>query len=436
VVHARKGGNSTMSKKALWIKNASQVVTAKENKGPLAGKEMRNLTVIENGSVWIEGDQIVTVGTTKELEQKYERERNDATIIDASHKIVTPGLIDPHTHAVYAGSREEEFYRRFERPTSYLDLLEEGGGIHSTVVQTQEEYAYRIYQQSYERLTSFLAHGVTTIEVKSGYGLELETELKQLQIAKMLNDTHAVDVVSTFLGAHVVPLIYKKDTQKYVNLLIHEMIPQISSYKLAAFNDAVCLPNAFSFKQCQEILEAGKSHGMLPKIHADPFEYCRGAELAAEVGAISADYLLYASDEGLKKLAEKRIVATLLPGNSLFVGMKWPDARKMIDLGVPVTLSTDCNPGSSPTTSQQFVMNLACMNMNMSPEEVLVATTINAAHAINQGDKIGSIEAGKQADLAIFNVSSYRTLQYHYGLNHIDSVVKKGEVVVENGKVL
>jgi imidazolonepropionase len=421
---------------ALFIRNASQLVTLQgSSHAPRVKDAMSELAIIEKGSLWIENGVIQTVGKDEELVAKYKGRLHEAQVIDASGKLVTPGLVDPHTHLVFAGSRENEFNMRLQGAT-YMEIMNSGGGIHATTRATKAATKVELFNESYERLNQFLLHGVTTVEAKSGYGMEWETELKQLEVAKELNEGHVIDVVPTFMGAHAVPKEYKENPEVFIDLLIKEMIPKVAKLGLAEFNDVFCEDGVFTPEQSKRILEAGKSYGLIPKIHADEIEPYEGAELAAEIGAISADHLLKASEQGMKAMAEKGVVAVLLPGTAYFLMAESANGRKMIDLGVPVALSTDCNPGSSPTVSLPFIMNLGCMKMGMTPAEVITATTINAAHAINRGKEIGSLEVGKKGDITIFNIENYMKLQYSYGVNHTDTVVKNGQVVVRGGKLI
>ncbi|GAA0437608.1 imidazolonepropionase [Lentibacillus halophilus] len=414
---------------SLLIKNASQVVTMAGHTEASAKQDvMRELTILENGSILIKDGIIKAVGKQKELEHLYKNDMAEAEVLDATGKTVTPGLIDPHTHLVHAGTRENEYAMRLNGK-SYMDIMNAGGGIHATTRATQEADFDQLYDESKQRLDTFFQYGVTTVEAKSGYGLSLEHELKQLEVAAKLDEDHAMDVVSTFMGAHAVPVDERDNPEPFVSRVIEEMIPEVARRKLAHFNDVFCERGVFTPEQSRRILEAGKKYGLIPKIHADEIEPYGGAELAAEIGAISAEHLLKASDKGIQQMAENDVMGVLLPGTAFFLMAEYADARKMIDSGVAVTLSTDANPGSSPTLSLPFIMNLGCLKMGMTPEEVLTATTINAAHAINRADVIGSLEAGKQADVAIFNVPNYLMLSYHYGMNHIGGVIKKGKLL-------
>ncbi|GAD15114.1 imidazolonepropionase [Geobacillus kaustophilus GBlys] len=416
----------------LFVRRARQLVTlAGSSAAPLVKEKMSDLHIIENGSVWIEHGTIVAVGADDELARQFADRLAEAEVIDAKGKTVTPGLVDPHTHLVYAGSREHEWTMRLGGAT-YMEIMNAGGGIHATTKATREASEEMLYEESKRRLDQFLLHGVTTVEAKSGYGLSLEHEIKQLEVAKRLDDTHPVDIVSTFLGAHAVPPEWKHDPDEYVRLVIDEMIPEVSRRRLAEFNDVFCERGVFTPDQARLILEAGKEHGLTPKIHADEIEPYGGAELAAEVGAISADHLLRASDEGLRRMAERGVIGVLLPGTAFFLMTKAADARRLIDAGVPVALATDCNPGSSPTVSLPLVMSLACLHMGMTPAEAMAAATINAAHAIGRAHLVGSLEPGKKADLVIFNVPNYVQVMYYYGVNQVETVMKDGKVVVAN----
>ncbi|KZE38571.1 imidazolonepropionase [Bhargavaea cecembensis] len=416
-------------RRPLWIKHAAQLVTVAGGKLPRTGTGMSELGLIEDGSVWIENGEIKAVGTTAGLEAEFGEWEEDADVFEATGHLVTPGLIDPHTHFVYGGSREKEFEMRLEG-VAYMDIMNAGGGIHATARMTREATEEELYRQAERRLDSFLRHGVTTVEGKSGYGMDLETELKQLYVMKHLNEQHPVDIVPTFMGAHAVPPEYKGREDEFVSLVINEMIPAVASEKLAVYNDVFCEVGVYTPEQSRRILEAGKKHGLVPKIHADEIEPYGGAELAAEVGAISAEHLLKASGGGIRRMAEAGVIACLLPATALYLREEAARGREMIDAGVPVAISTDCNPGSSPTTSMPLVMNLACISLRMTPAEALTASTINAACAIGIQDKAGSIEPGKQADLVMWNVENYQELQYLFGVNHVGAVWKRGEKVI------
>jgi imidazolonepropionase len=423
----------------LVIHGAAQLLTlAGDNDRPRTGAGMSELGVVENGSVAVEGERILAVGPREEVErivwERWGDAALEARVIDAAGKLVMPGLIDPHTHLVFAGSREYELEMRLKGAT-YLEILQAGGGILSTTRLTREASEEELAEQAQKRLNRFLLHGVTTVEAKSGYGLTVEDELKQLRVVRRLNEAHPVDVVSTFMGAHAVPPEYKDKPDAYVRLVCDEMIPRVADEGLAEFCDVFCEEGVFTVEQSERILETGKRYGLRPKIHADEIEPMGGAELAARVGAVSADHLLKASDEGIRRMAEAGVVAVLLPGTAFFLMAPYARARFMIEQGVPVALSTDRNPGSSPTESLPLIMNLACLNMRMTPAEVITAVTVNAAHAIGRAGEIGSLESGKLADIVIMDVPSYAHLFYHYGINHTHTVIKRGHVVVEGERL-
>jgi imidazolonepropionase len=416
--------------KPIWIKHATQLATlAGKGKGPRSQEAMSELGLIEDGSLWIENGIIKAVGTTNDLEKRYAEKLHTADVVEASNHLVTPGLVDPHTHVVYGGSREREFEMRLEGAT-YMDIMNAGGGIHATTRMTREAIEEELLEQTMSRLDSFLAHGVTMVESKSGYGMNLETELKQLRVMKELQQKHVIDLVPTFMGAHAVPPEFKGKEDEFVDYLIDKMLPIVAEENLAEFNDVFCEKGVFTPEQSKRILEAGKEYGLVPKIHADEIEPYGGAELAAKVGAVSAEHLLKASDEGIHAMAKAGTIACLLPATALYLREEVAAGRKMIDAGVPVAISTDCNPGSSPTTSMPLVMNLACILMRLTPAEALTAATYNAACAINRQEQVGSLEVGKQADIVLWDVKNYQELQYLFGVNHVKAVWKKGIKVV------
>jgi len=414
----------------IWIQNISQLVTlASEKKGPRIREEMKELGIIEGGSVWIEDGIIHDIGTTREMILKYLSRAEEADIVDATGKIVTPGLIDPHTHVVFGGSREHEFEMRLEG-ASYMDIMNAGGGIHATTRKIRALSEEHIFNQTTRRLDLFLQHGVTTLESKSGYGLDLDNELKQLRVMRKLHEKHPIDIVPTFMGAHAVPEEYRGNPEHYIKLVIEKMIPAVVEEDLAKFIDVFCEIDVFTPEQSERILVAGKNKGLIPKIHADEIAENQGAFVAAKVGAISAEHLLKVSDEGIQALANSGVIACLLPTTALYLGEKPARARDLIDAGVPVAISTDCNPGSSPTISMPLVMNLACIMMKMTPAETLCAATYNAACALQIEDRVGSIEVGKQADLVLWDVHNHQKLHYIFGVNHVKKVWKKGIKVV------
>ncbi|MGF7056541.1 imidazolonepropionase [Brassicibacter mesophilus] len=414
----------------IVIKNISQLVTMDGPNRPRIKEEMRKIDIIENGVVAICNDRIIYAGKG-ELPQDISVD--DSTIImNGEGKTVTPGLVDPHTHLVHGGSRENELTMKL-KGMKYLDILKEGGGIHSTVRATKESSFDELYDKAENSLNKMLELGITTVEAKSGYGLDTETELKQLRVAKQLDEDHPVDIVSTFLGAHAIPTEYKDRPEEFVELIINEMLPKVSDEKLAEFCDVFCEEGVFTVEQSRRILNEAKKLGLLPKLHADEIEPLGGAELAAEVGAVSADHLVAASEMGMKMMAENGVIADLLPGTSFNLRTdKYANARKMIELGVPVALSTDYNPGSCPTENIQLVMSFASLIMRMTPEEVLTAVTINSACSLKRENTIGSIVKGKKADIVIFDSPNINYIIYHFGINHVQHVIKNGKIVVKN----
>jgi len=412
----------------LLIKNASELLTlCGESEKPVVGERMRELGIIRDGALAVDEGKIVSVGKTSEIEGKF---RGRETI-DAEHQVVMPGFVDPHTHLVFAGSREEEFEMRL-KGTSYMEILRKGGGILNTVTQTRKASVNELVENSKKTLGVMLEHGTTTVEAKSGYGLTLKDELKCLRVMKRLDEEHSVDVVSTFLGAHAVPPEYEGRADDYVKLVVDKMIPAVASRGLAEFCDVFCEKGVFNLEQSRRILLAGKEHGLTPKLHADEMNQLGGAELAAEAKAISAEHLLYASEKGLRMMAKQSVVAVLLPTAAFALMMeRYADARKMIELGVPVALGTDFNP-SCWVESQQLVIALACRQMRMTPAEAITATTINAAHAINRAKEVGSLEPNKKADIVILNAPNHKFLGYRFGTNLVDRVIKEGRLVVTN----
>lgn len=412
----------------LIVYNTSTLITM--SGGPKRGKEMRNIGAIENGWFAVTDGKFSHVGSG-EYDKSLVGE--DTLVVNASNLLVTPGLVDAHTHLVHGGSREHELKMKLEG-VPYLDILKAGGGILSSVRSTREETAEQLYKKAYRRLNTMLEYGVTTIEAKSGYGLNLETELKQLEVAKLLGEKHPMTIVSTFLGAHAIPEEYKENKQGYVDL-VKEMIDHIDGKNLATFVDVFCEDAVFTNAQSREILEYAKSKGFKTKIHADEIVDLGGAKLACEVGCTSADHLMATGKEGIESLASSDIVANLLVGTSFNLNKDFAKGREMIDAGCYVAVSTDYNPGSCPSENLPFAMYLAASKVRLLPEEVLCATTINAAKAIGMEDKVGSIEVGKNADFVIYETNNLNYLFYNFGKSHVMHVFKDGNLVVNNGRV-
>jgi imidazolonepropionase len=409
----------------LVIRHASQMVTCSGTQAK-RGKEMAALSPIEDGCVIIEGGKITAAGRTGEIEKRLRGFKGE--VIDADGKAVLPGFVDSHTHTIFSGDRAEEFSWRLAG-SSFLEILERGGGIISTVRATRAAPAEALYEEAFLRLDSMLAHGVTTVEIKSGYGLDLDTEIKQLEVAQRLDATHPVDVVSTFLGAHATPPEYAGNQDGYIDFVEDIVLPAVCEKELADFCDVFCDTGVFSVEQARKLLQRAKELGLKLKLHADEIACLGGAELAAELGAVSADHLLHASDSGIKAMAEAGVIAGLLPGTAFCLGERFARARHMIESGLAVTLATDLNPGTFYSESIPFVFALAVFGMHMSVEETVTALTINAAAALGRADRIGSIDPGKNADLIILTLPSYTHIPYRTGVNIVDKVVKSGAVV-------
>ena len=392
---------------------------------------MNDLGIIQDGAVAVQGDRIALVGSSEEVLGQVE---GHARLIDASGKVVMPGFVDPHTHLVFAGARAAEFEMRL-RGATYLEIMAAGGGIMNSVRATRSASLEELVTQSGERLDRMVAHGTTTAEVKTGYGLDTENEIKILQAIRLLDESHPVDLVPTFLGAHAVPAEYEGRADEYVRLVVQEMLPAVKAAGPLAegkpfFCDVFCEEGAFSREQSRRILAAAKDLGMGLKIHADEFTSLGGAALAAELGAVSADHLVCTPDEEVRLLAESGTVAVLLPGTPFGLGeAEYPRARRMIELDVPVALATDLNPGTCYCEAMPFIMGLASRQMGMTPAEAIVAATVNAAHAIAMGQEVGSLEVGKKADLVVIDIPDYRHLTYRFGTNLVHTVIKSGRVM-------
>ena len=415
-------------KKVLLI-NANELVTC-SGFSAKKGKAMQDLGILEQGAVYMEDGVIREIGTTEELSGKYMAD--DCHIIDAEGKAVLPGFVDSHTHFVFGGYRADEFNWRL-RGDSYLSIMERGGGIINTVRDTRAASKETLLELGRKRLRSMLSFGVTTVEGKSGYGLELETEMKQLDVMAALEKLQPIEIVKTYLGAHAVPPEYKDGGEdRYIDEMIAVSLPYVAEHKAAEFCDIFVEKNVFSVEQGRRLLHAAKQLGFQLKIHADEMAPLGGAELAAEVGAISADHLLQASERGIAAMAAAGTVATLLPCTAFSLKENYARGRDMIDQGCAVALASDFNPGSCFTESIALVFILATLHMGLTVEEAVTALTINGAAAVGRADRIGSIDVGKQADLVILEYPSYRYIPYHLGVSTVERVVKKGILVYDN----
>jgi len=414
----------------LIIIHANELVTMDSTYGvPRVGPDMKNLALIPDGAVAVSRGSIIFVGTTKELIVNFPPSE-ETIIIDATNKLVTPGFIDPHTHIIFDGYRENELGMKLAG-MNYIEILESGGGILKTVKATREAPLAQLIKNGKIILNRMMEYGTTTIETKSGYGLNTENEIKSLLAAKELNLEHPMDIISTFLGAHAVPLEYEGKTDDYVELIVSEMIPRIAREELAEFCDVFCEKGIFSIEQTKKILLTAIRYGMKPQIHIDEIVDTHGALLAAELNAVQVGHMLKSNDKGFKALKETNTIATLLPGTPFCLMLKeYAPARKMIEMGIPIALATDLNPNCW-TESMQMIIALACYHMKLSPAEALTAATINAACAIERQEEIGSLEVGKKADIIVFDVPNHNFLPYQFGVNLVSKVIKNGKIVVD-----
>ena len=408
----------------ILITNIGQLLTM-DVKGPVKGSRMNDIAILADAAVAIVDSKVSWVGSAKKAAD-IQADR----VIDAEGKLVTPGLVESHTHLVFGGSREEEMAMK-QQGVPYLDILAKGGGILSTVRSTREASYDTLLERTLFHLDRMAMHGITTVEAKSGYGLNEETEMKQLNVAKEANAQHPLDVVSTFMGAHAIPPEYKDDPDGFLDEMA-ALFPEIKKRNLAEFVDIFTESNVFSVEQSRRYLQKAKENGFDVKIHADEIDTLGGTELAAELGAISAEHLAVASDAGITELAASNTVGVILPGTIFYLGTgTYARAREMIDAGAAIAISTDFNPGSSVTENLQLIMSLAALRLKMSPAEIWHAVTVNAAHAIGRGHEAGTIAAGRVADIVIWDAPNYMYMPYHYGVNHANKVIKNGQVLYE-----
>ena len=419
----------------LIVKNASELVTC-SGFAAKKGEAMSDLKIIPDGAVVVKEGIIEAVGTTRDILSQLEKTESDLSgfdIIDAKNRTVLPGFVDSHTHFVFGGFRAEEFSWRL-RGDSYMEIMKRGGGIVNTVEATRKAAVEELVQTGIKRLDSMLSFGVTTVEGKSGYGLDCDTEIKQLEVMAHLNNIHYVDIAPTFLGAHAVPEAYKGKEDAFIEFMMGDVMPRVAERKLAEFCDIFCEKNVFSVAQSRRLLSKAKELGLKLKLHADEIVQTGGAELAAELGAVSADHLLQASEEGIRQMAAAGVVATLLPATAFSLKEPYARGRYMIDSNCAVALATDFNPGSCFTESIPLIFALATLYMDITIEEAVTALTINAAAAIDRADTIGSLDVGKHADLAVLEYPSYKFMPYHIGISTVDQVVKKGNLVFDRKK--
>lgn len=416
----------------VLVRGARQLITLRGSAGPRRGADLRDLGIIQEGAVLIENGAIVTLGPARRVENL--SAARGAREIDASGKVVAPGFVDSHTHLLCGPPRLNDYDMRLAG-ANYAEIAAAGGGILSTVRAVRDAPIRKLVMQARRTLAGFIRHGTTTLEAKSGYGLDESGERKTLRAIRAL-DSKPLDLVPTYLGAHVVPPEWRGREEGYIDWMCGYLMPKLRRRNLARFADVYCDRGAFTVAQARRYLEAARALGFELKIHAGQFSSDGAAALAAELGAASADHLDYAGDDDIRALAASGTVATLLPGAVFHLGLdRYAPARKMIDAGVAVALATDFNPGTSPTYSMQMILSLACSQMRLTPAEALAAATINGAHAIRCADRAGSLEAGKSADLVIFNTPDYREIPYHFGVNLVAVTIKRGEVLYREGDV-
>ena len=411
----------------LLIHSADMMATMKGHSlVPARGEAMSEIGLIKDGALALRAGKITAIGSTEEVLASGCM-GPETLQISAKGKVVTPGFVDPHTHALYAGSRENELSLKIQG-VPYLEILKQGGGILSTVRSTKQASDAEIKAQTSRRLQTMLSQGTTTVEVKSGYGLMLAEEIRALRLINELDKEQVIDLVPTFMGAHAVPIGYNEE--EFTNYIIEDMLPKIAALDLAEFCDVFCEPGVFSVDSSERILVKAQQLHFKLKIHADELAAAGGAELAAKLCVTSAEHLLQTSDEGIAAMARQGVIAVLLPATSFNLAKNtYARARDMISAGVPVALATDSNPGSSPTESMPLVLTLACLYLRLTPEEALTAVTINAAHAVGRADQVGSLEVGKLGDVLILDIPNLNYLPYHFGSNPVGMVIKRGRVV-------
>ncbi|MDP2883849.1 MAG: imidazolonepropionase [Ignavibacteria bacterium] len=410
----------------LLINNIRQLVTVRSGGKPFkTGREMREIGVLENASVLIENGVITWIGNASDFMNTLQP---DADTLDGSSYVALPGFVDAHTHALFGGSRENEFALRSEGKT-YQDIAAQGGGILSTVSATRTATKKELKKATSKRLDAMMKHGTTTVEIKSGYGLSEESEIKMLEAITELADEHLISIRSTFLGAHALPPEFKDRRAEYIDLLCNRMMPYVAKRRLAQFCDVFCEVGYFSVEESRKILEQARTHGLALKLHADEFNSIGGTQLAAQLQVASVDHLEHVSDDAIAVLRRGKTVAVLLPGVSFFLRNPYAPARKLIDAGVPVAIASDFNPGSCMSFSMPLMMTIACTQMSVTPEEAITASTLNGAAAMGVSDQVGSIEVGKRADIVLYDIPHYRYLAYHFGTNLAAKIIKNGTIL-------
>ncbi len=410
----------------LLLKNIKNLVSVYENSPvKLKGAEMKQLPCIENAWLACENGLIVDFGSMEDFPGI--TDWKDLEVIDCSGKLVLPCFADSHTHIVYAGNREQEFVDRING-LSYEDIANRGGGILNSAKKLRETTEDDLFEQSKDRLIEIIKQGTGSVEIKSGYGLDLQSELKILRVIRRLKQLDWIPVKATFLGAHAIPVEYKNNKQGYIDLIIKEMLPAIEKEKLADFMDVFCEKGYFDSAETKQILEAGKKHGLVAKVHAEQLSHTNGIKTAVECGAISVDHLEFCSDADIELLGKNNTMPTILPGAALFLNLQLPPARKMIDAGLAIAFASDYNPGSSPSGNMKLMMSLACIQYKLTPEEAINAVTLNSAYAMQMEKEVGTISPGKKANVIVTKaISSYGYLPYAFGSDLIDTVIINGK---------
>jgi imidazolonepropionase len=416
----------------LFFRNAAQLLTLSGLPAPRRGAALGELGIIRRGGLLTQGETIRRVGSTRSLEREALRLRAEA--IDCHGRVVMPGFVDSHTHLIFAGSRVNDYELRL-RGKTYEEIAQAGGGIQSSAQRIRKARVPSLVQQARRFLHQFAGHGTTTVEVKTGYGLDIVQELKILGVIRLLQEDTPLDLVPTLLALHALPSSFRGRSGQYVEEVIRRLIPAAAQQRLAEFIDCFCDRGAFNVEDCRRVFDAGRKFGMIPRIHAEQLARTGATRLGIDLHAASADHLDKLSPADVRALAQSSVVATLLPGANFHLGLKqYPPARKLIAAGAAVALATDFNPGSSPTLNMQFITSLACTQMRMTPAEAIAASTLNAACALRRADHIGSLEAGKQADLIVLDVDDYREIPYYFAMNHCVMTLKRGRVIYSHPK--
>jgi imidazolonepropionase len=414
---------------SLLITGAAQILTLRGGV-PRRGSSLSKLGLIREGALLVRDGKIVAAGPRAQVEKQAEARR--AEKLDVGGRVVLPGFVDSHTHLIHAASRAEEYELKIQG-ASYEEIARKGGGILNSAKKLRAATAEALKRRARAALEEFAAHGTTTVEAKSGYGLDVASELKILGLHRVLNAEQPLEIVSTFLGAHTVPAEFRSlpdGRERYINLLVEQLLPEVVNDRLAEFCDVFCDRGAFTREESRRVLREGQRHGLAPRVHAEQLYHTGATRLAVELKAASCDHLEQVNAGDIRALAKSRTAATLLPGCDFHLGLKqYAPARKLIEAGAIMALATDYNPGTSPTMSMPMILSLACTQLRMTPAEAIAAATINGAYALRQEKRIGSLEAGKQADLAVFEVEDYREIPYYFGMNRCWMTMKRGQII-------